>query len=122
MEFIDMLLKCVDCNAEFVFTAGEQLYFHEKNFTNDPKHCKVCKAKQHASNRILRETNATCAECGVPLTVPKPPLPSGSVPNLSHVDWIALGNGGHCSAHTFLQASLPAGHFRSLTHGQCSLR
>ena len=46
MEFTDRVLKCVDCGAEFVFTAGEQLFFHDKQFKNDPKHCKQCKAKR----------------------------------------------------------------------------
>ncbi len=46
MEFIDRVLKCNDCGAEFVFTAGEQLFFHDKQFKNDPKHCKQCKAKR----------------------------------------------------------------------------
>src|SRR5262249_52752292 len=39
MEFVDRVLKCSDCGAEFVFTAGEQLFFHDKQFKNDPKHC-----------------------------------------------------------------------------------
>ena len=46
MEFTDRVLNCIDCGAEFVFTAGEQLFFHDKQFTNDPKHCKQCKAKR----------------------------------------------------------------------------
>ena len=46
MEFTDRALKCVDCGAEFVFTAGEQLFFYDKQFKNDPKHCKQCKAKR----------------------------------------------------------------------------
>ena len=46
MEFTDRVLKCIDCGAEFVFTAGEQLFFHDKQFKNDPKHCKQCKAKR----------------------------------------------------------------------------
>ena len=46
MEFIDRVLKCIDCGAEFVFTAGEQLFFHDKQFMNDPKRCKQCKAKR----------------------------------------------------------------------------
>ena len=46
MEFTDRVLKCMDCGAEFVFTAGEQLFFHDKQFKNDPKHCKQCKAKR----------------------------------------------------------------------------
>jgi hypothetical protein len=44
MEFADRVLKCVHCNTELVFTAGEQFFFVEKQFTNDPKRSKGCKA------------------------------------------------------------------------------
>ena len=46
MEFQDKVLKCIDCGADFVFTAGEQLFFHDKQFKNEPKRCKACKAKR----------------------------------------------------------------------------
>ena len=46
MEFQDKVLKCVDCGGEFVFTAGEQLFFHDKQFKNEPKRCKACKTKR----------------------------------------------------------------------------
>jgi len=36
MEFQDKVLKCIDCGADFVFTAGEQLFFHDKQFKNEP--------------------------------------------------------------------------------------
>src|ERR1019366_10639468 len=42
MEYADRVLKCVDCNAEFVFTAGEQFFFREKQFKNSPKRCNGC--------------------------------------------------------------------------------
>ena len=45
MEFQDRTLKCIDCGADFVFTAGEQLFFHDKQFRNEPKRCKTCKIK-----------------------------------------------------------------------------
>src|SRR2546428_10952878 len=48
MEFQDKILKCIDCGADFVFTAGEQLFFHDKAFRNEPKRCKACKAKRVA--------------------------------------------------------------------------
>ena len=48
MEFVDKVLKCVDCGSDFIFTAGEQLFFHDKQFKNDPKRCKQCKAKRAA--------------------------------------------------------------------------
>ncbi|MGA3034904.1 MAG: zinc-ribbon domain containing protein [Terracidiphilus sp.] len=74
MEFTDRVLKCVDCGAEFVFTAGEQVFFHDKQFKNDPKHCKQCKAKRaRGSQRVRPETRTTCSECGAETTVPFKP-------------------------------------------------
>jgi CxxC-x17-CxxC domain-containing protein len=81
MEFQDKVLTCVDCAAEFVFTAGEQLFFHDKRFTNEPKRCKTCKSKRVAvltavpTSREPRhytrvETRATCSQCGKDTTVP----------------------------------------------------
>jgi len=46
MEFQDKTLRCVDCGAEFIWTAGEQLFFADKQFKNEPKRCKNCKAKR----------------------------------------------------------------------------
>ena len=46
MEFQDRILRCVDCGAEFVWTAGEQQFFADKNFKNEPKRCKACKGKR----------------------------------------------------------------------------
>jgi CxxC-x17-CxxC domain-containing protein len=74
MEFIDRVLKCNDCGADFVFTAGEQLFFHDKQFKNDPKHCKQCKAKRvRGGPRVRSETRTTCSECGTETTVPFKP-------------------------------------------------
>lgn len=84
MEFQDRVLKCVDCGAEFVFTAGEQLFFHDKNFKNEPKRCKNCKAKRaqqvganhsaaNGGNYQKVETRATCSGCGKETTVPFKP-------------------------------------------------
>jgi Probable zinc-ribbon domain len=46
MEYHDRVLKCSECSAEFVFTAGEQMFFADKGFKNEPKRCKACKAKR----------------------------------------------------------------------------
>src|SRR5437868_2257367 len=83
MEFVDRLLTCVDCGGEFVFTAGEQLFFMDKQFKNDPKRCKPCKSRRSAvvtsaqtasgpaAAGISRtETRTECSECGVSTTVP----------------------------------------------------
>ncbi len=74
MEFTDRVLTCIDCGAEFIFTAGEQVFFHDKQFKNDPKRCKQCKAKRvRGSQRVRPETRTTCSECGTETTVPFKP-------------------------------------------------
>ncbi len=82
MEFQDKTLKCVDCGADFVFTAGEQLFFHDKQFKNEPKRCKACKGKranalglQGSGNNNYQkvETRTTCSNCGKETTVPFKP-------------------------------------------------
>ena len=74
MDYVDRVLKCVDCGADFVFTAGEQLFFRDKLFMNDPKRCKQCKAKRGtAGTRVRPETRTTCSECAAETTVPFKP-------------------------------------------------
>ena len=51
----DKTLVCKDCGAEFVFTEGEQQFYAEKGFTNEPQRCPECrKAKkaQRGSNNF----------------------------------------------------------------------
>jgi len=74
MEFVDKVLKCGECGEEFIFTAGEQVFFQDKQFKNDPKHCKQCKAKRaRTGSKIRPETRTTCSECGAATTVPFKP-------------------------------------------------
>ena len=74
MVFSDRILTCIDCGAEFVFTAGEQVFFKDKQFRNDPKRCKQCKAKRSSGGtRVRSETRTTCSECGEETTVPFKP-------------------------------------------------
>ncbi|HEY0162771.1 MAG TPA: zinc-ribbon domain containing protein [Edaphobacter sp.] len=84
MEFLDRLLTCADCGKEFIFTAGEQLFFFDKQFKNDPKRCKPCKSRRAGlsartgtgatpSPLVRTETRTTCSECGVETTVPFKP-------------------------------------------------
>lgn len=71
MAFSDRVLKCTECGADFVFTAGEQFFFHERQFQNDPKRCKLCRRKrENGKVRISIETRVTCSECGAETTVP----------------------------------------------------
>ena len=70
MEYHDKVLKCAECGAEFVFTAGEQMFFADKGFKNEPKRCKGCKAKRaeggggggHAAP-ARTETKTKCSQC-----------------------------------------------------------
>ena len=69
----DKTLVCKDCGNEFVFTAGEQAFYAEKGFQNEPTRCKACRDARKASRnsggeREMFET--VCAECGKPTRVP----------------------------------------------------
>lgn len=45
----DRTLKCKDCGSDFVFTDGEQAFYKEKGFENEPQRCQDCrKAKKQA--------------------------------------------------------------------------
>ena len=39
----DKTLTCKDCGAEFIFTEGEQAFYTEKGFTNEPQRCATCR-------------------------------------------------------------------------------
>lgn len=79
MEFQDKILKCTDCGTEFLFTAGEQSFFYDKQFRHEPKRCKSCKAKKpspfgQAPAPMPRiETQTVCSQCGKQTTVPFKP-------------------------------------------------
>lgn len=42
----DKKIICKDCGKEFIFTVGEQKFFAEKGFTNDPVRCPECRKKR----------------------------------------------------------------------------
>lgn len=74
MEYKDKVLKCVECGGEFVFTAGEQLFYADKGFKNEPKRCKTCKSKRGQPGGNARPpravTTTVCSQCGKETTVP----------------------------------------------------
>ena len=39
----DKTLVCKECGQEFVFTAGEQEFYAERGFQNEPQRCKACR-------------------------------------------------------------------------------
>jgi hypothetical protein len=47
MDFQDKEIKCKDCPNTFVFTAGEQAFFAEKQFQT-PARCKDCRQRRKA--------------------------------------------------------------------------
>jgi CxxC-x17-CxxC domain-containing protein len=75
--FEDKTLVCKDCGEEFVFTAGEQEFYAEKGFENEPTRCKACrmsrKAQRGAGGGVRQMHRATCANCGVECEVPFQP-------------------------------------------------
>jgi len=82
MDFHDKILQCADCSSDFVWTAGEQTFYADKHFTNEPKRCKACKAKRgsrqaqgHGGGQMRErvEIRATCSACGKETTVPFKP-------------------------------------------------
>ena len=80
-EYQDRPIRCVDCNENFIWTAGEQVFFHDKGLKNEPKRCKPCKqaknerlaaiaAAQSSGVRQRIEVSVQCAQCGQQTTVP----------------------------------------------------
>ena len=75
----DKTLICKDCGKEFVFTAGEQEFYAEKGFENEPQRCRECRqARKNGATagapRPQREMfTAVCASCGKEARVPFKP-------------------------------------------------
>ena len=71
----DKTLVCKECGQEFVFTAGEQEFYAERGFQNEPQRCKACRDARKAASRGPREYfTATCAACGGEAKVPFEPV------------------------------------------------
>jgi len=80
-EYQDRSINCVDCGEAFIWTVGEQVFFHDKGLKNEPKRCKPCKqAKndrlaaislaQSAGVKQRIEVTVNCAQCHEETTVP----------------------------------------------------
>ena len=67
-EFQDRPIFCVDCGQEFVWTAGEQLFFHDKGLKNE--RLAAIAAAQATGVRQRIEVSVLCAQCGQQTTVP----------------------------------------------------
>ena len=78
--FQDKTLKCKECGKDFVFTAGEQEFYSEKGFQNEPQRCKECRAARKNAVKAQREMfDAVCADCGKPCKVPFNPTEGKAV-------------------------------------------
>ena len=99
MYATDKTLTCSDCSQEFTFTASEQQFFADRQFS-EPRRCPSCRAARKASRgdsgggyssgssngggyggyeRAPREMfSATCSSCGKEAQVPF--RPTGSKP------------------------------------------
>ena len=77
----DTSIYCIDCGKDFIWTAGEQMFFRDKGLTNPPKRCRDCKqAKNERLNAIINaqesgikqkiEVAVYCAQCNGYTTVP----------------------------------------------------
>jgi CxxC-x17-CxxC domain-containing protein len=75
MEFQDKTLTCKDCGEEFVFTAGEQEFYAEKGFENEPGRCRECRAarKRERANKPRQMFEVVCSQCGITTEVPFEP-------------------------------------------------
>ena len=48
MSYADKTITCRDCGTDFVFTAGEQEFYAQKGFTNEPTRCPSCRQARKA--------------------------------------------------------------------------
>ncbi len=46
----DKTLTCRDCGREFVWTASEQAFWAEREFTHEPTRCLECRRNKRAAN------------------------------------------------------------------------
>ena len=61
----DKTLVCKECGNEFVFTAGEQEFYAERGFQNEPQRCKACRdARKNVARGPREYFTAVCAACG----------------------------------------------------------
>jgi CxxC-x17-CxxC domain-containing protein len=93
VSFADKVLRCRDCSADFVFSAGEQEFYALKGLVNEPGRCPDCRAARRSQregggyngssygsyDRPRREMHpVVCAQCNQPTQVPF--LPRGDRP------------------------------------------
>lgn len=76
MSFTDKTMTCQDCGNEFIFTVGEQEFYQEKGFKNEPKRCPDCRRNKKSERNEgghRRTFTVICSNCGVETQVPFEP-------------------------------------------------
>jgi len=58
----DKTLVCKECGKEFVFTAGEQEFYAERGFQNEPQRCKACRDARKNAARAPVSTSPQSAQ------------------------------------------------------------
>jgi len=77
MEFQDRKLVCQDCGKEFIFSASDQKFYHEKVF-QDPKRCPACRQAKKQAKANPKMYEIVCSQCGEKGLVPfEPKNPEG---------------------------------------------
>ncbi|WDU84185.1 zinc-ribbon domain-containing protein [Caloramator sp. Dgby_cultured_2] len=51
----DKSIICKDCGKEFIFTEGEQKFYKEKGFENDPVRCPRCRKAKNKSEDLQQD-------------------------------------------------------------------
>ena len=71
----DKTLTCRNCGKEFIFSAGEQEFYAEKGFENEPVRCRECRQLKRNSTRNQKPEvfEIVCSKCGKVDTVPFEP-------------------------------------------------
>jgi hypothetical protein len=52
----DKILKCKACGQDFVFTSGEQEFYAQKGFENEPVRCAPCRQARKKERRASGDT------------------------------------------------------------------
>lgn len=74
VTFEDRMLTCRDCGQEFVWTAGEQEFYHQKGLLHVPRRCPTDRQRVRAERAAKREMHdIVCSNCGKPGQVPFAP-------------------------------------------------
>ena len=87
-SYSDKILTCRDCGRTFTFTAGEQEFYAQRGYTNEPGRCPECRAARKAQRgdsggyssgggygggQRREMFPAVCAQCGKETQVPFQP-------------------------------------------------